>query len=300
MSYLYGPPEVLTGFNLVASENVYNDAAAGSPTLYYDIYGRTAGGAGLSSPVSTQVADGGVNYTEWTITYPTTGMPLGPNTLSANVYAPLAVNPSKSITGVVNVVNHAVPTFYANGAVDYKLSQGPITAQEAAQAPSISAETSAAPGFGDTVVADSSLFGIKLDNDPEGPTAGLDIDSITAIGDPEITTTLSPLVDLPADDPADSPSFQFDVDVANPGSYYTMFELNYSDEQDLPGADAPGSEHAYFGVEAQVTDIGGGEDDVSLGIILPEPTSAALLMAGACSLLARRRCAARRFHDDAN
>ena len=37
MSYLYGPPEVLSGFNVVCSENVYNDATTGSPAaeLHY-------------------------------------------------------------------------------------------------------------------------------------------------------------------------------------------------------------------------------------------------------------------------
>ena len=125
------------------------------------------------------------------------------------------------------------------------MSQAPITAQEAAQAPAISPETSSAQGFGDTVAGAVPI----VVNDPADPTAGLDIDSVTAIGDPEITTNIAPVTDLPPEDPGDSPSWQVFVDTTNPGSYYTDFELNYSDEQDLPGADAPGSEHAYFGVE---------------------------------------------------
>jgi len=290
MSYLYGPPEVLTGFDVICSENVYNDASTGSATLSYTIYGSNAGGQGPSSPVETQVADGGVNYTEWAIPYPTTGMPLGPNTLTATVSAPGALIPSRSVTGVVNVVAHAVPAFYLNGNTAYRLSEAPIPAQEVAEAPSISPETSAAPGFGDTVAAAVP----NVIGDPAEPTAGLDIDSVTAIGDPEITTNIAPITDLPPEDPADSPSWQVYVDTTNPGSFYTEFELNYSDEQDLPGADAPGSEHAYFGVEAQVTPGSNGQADVSVEfVVVPEPTSAALLSVGAIGLLSRRRRAAR-------
>ncbi len=124
-------------------------------------------------------------------------------------------------------------------------------------------------------------------NDPVAPTAGLDLDSITAIGDPQITLSLAPFTDLAADDdPAFGDPFQILVDGSVPGVYFTDFELNYSDEQDLPGADATGSEHAYFAVQVTVTSGG-----VTGMVVVPEPGSGGLLALGLLSvfLVARPR-----------
>jgi hypothetical protein len=117
------------------------------------------------------------------------------------------------------------------------------------------------------------------------PTAELDLDSITVAGSPQISITLHPFTDqIASDDPAHGIVFDIDVDGSVPGHYFTTFELNYSDEQDLPGALAPGSEHGFFGVFADVTPSG-----VTGGIIVPEPASGTLLTAGIVALAIRKR-----------
>jgi hypothetical protein len=115
----------------------------------------------------------------------------------------------------------------------------------------------------------------------------MDLDSIVPIGDPEISITLQPFIDLPPDDPADAPPDIINIDATTPGTYFTQFQLNYSDEQDIPGAYAPGSEQAYFGVLA-VVDGTGPDQTVDVYIDVPEP-AAASMFAGAGLLLRRNR-----------
>ena len=115
------------------------------------------------------------------------------------------------------------------------------------------------------------------------PTAELDLDSITVSGSPHITTNLVPFTDLPAnDDPSQAFTFGLNVSVPAWGDYTTTFSLHYSDEQDLPGAAAPGSEVSSFIVDANV-----GETVTTWTVTaVPEPGTEALLVAALATLCA--------------
>ena len=120
------------------------------------------------------------------------------------------------------------------------------------------------------------------------PTAELDLDSITAAGSPFLLSSLKPLTDFPAnDDPAQALPFGITADVPALGNYSTTFFLHYSDEQDLPGALAPGSEFVSFNVDANVA------ADITTWTITAAPEPDALLLAlfgaGALGLRAWRR-----------
>jgi hypothetical protein len=124
---------------------------------------------------------------------------------------------------------------------------------------------------------------------PDEPAAELDVDSIVAIGDPQISITLQPFIDLPPDDLADAPPDIINVDSSVPGTYFTQFQLNYSDEQDLAGAAAPGSEQAYFGVLAIVSGTGDSAT-TSVYIDVPEPAPMGMVVvAVGAALMCRRR-----------
>jgi hypothetical protein len=139
--------------------------------------------------------------------------------------------------------------------------------------------------FGATGGGESFAAGSSLIADPDDPTGAMDLDSILVFGDPQITISLTPFEDLAADDdPAHGDHFQIVVDGSVPGTYFTIFELNYSDDDQIPGAYAPGSEHGYFAVRADVTESG-----VTGELVVPEPSTGALLVAGVAALAVRRK-----------
>jgi MYXO-CTERM domain-containing protein len=119
--------------------------------------------------------------------------------------------------------------------------------------------------------------------DPVVPTAGLALNYVDSVGDSEITTDLQPFGNLPSDDILhDAGRFHVFLDVhAQPGTYHKIFYLGFSDQQDLPGANAPGS---FVGeLEFNVT-------------VTPEPSSLVLAGMGAAAGVAlawRRRRALR-------
>ena len=167
---------------------------------------------------------------------------------------------------------------YVNGTGQIvPLSTTTVSDQDLAAQPQLTPESPGGTGGGEThayaapnVVGDPASFGAELD-----------LDSVTAIGDPEISVTLTNYLDIPDDEnPAHGLSFQILVDGSVTGTYFTVFELNYSDEQDLPGADAPGSEHQYFGVYADVTST-----NVTAFFVVPEPSTFHLLPFGFALLL---------------
>jgi len=308
ISYLYGPAEIITGAKIYTYEAVWNDAPVGGSAMNYSIYGTNPFGVQGPSSTGTRVADGGASYDYWQVAFSSIGMPLGANTLTVSVSAPGALHPQQSASGAVNVVNHATPGFNINGTV-YRLGKSPINLNPTEE-PALPNEQNTAVTAGNTIglsapnmvgngpgnfVSGSSAPSSGVTNqgfdgaEPADETAELDIDSITSTGSNAISITLAPEDDIVPDDEGSIPPFDIDVNTANTGTFFTDFELNYSDEQDLLGADAPGSEHGYFGVEAQVTDIGNGQDEVTVDVIVPEPTSVGLLVAGATGLLARRR-----------
>ena len=108
-----------------------------------------------------------------------------------------------------------------------------------------------------------------------------------------LTTTLHPVFDLPANDnPAEALPFEVDAFVPGPGDYTTTFTLHYSDEDDLLGAAAPGSEALSFTVEAEVSMT---TADWTVTTV-PEPASG-LLLAAAGMCLAIGKVAYKRFKD---
>jgi hypothetical protein len=275
--------KVIQGFQDPVAAYIYNVAPAGSDTLNYSVYVATPIGNSSTIP-GAQAADGGASYAQQNFVYNTTNAPLGNNQLS--VIATDTVSQEQiTQSGSIQVLQRGVLGFYFAAGNVVPLSTQPQP--PAADNPVADPYAFGATGGGETA---SAATPPQLDNDPPPgtPTDELDLDSITAIGDPEISITLQPFTDLPPDDPSASPSWMIDIDTTNPGTYYTDFELNYSDEQDVGGADAPGSEHGYFGVYADVTAVSPTEDDWSVWLVVPEPASFSILFVAPLILLTRR------------
>ena len=172
--------------------------------------------------------------------------------------------------GQFTVLDHAAPGLYLQGQVVPLSSKTVITFQT----PDASSDTSSLDVGG---VATASSLGMQ----GRSPTAELDLDSITETGSPNITTTLMPFDDLPSDsDPSEGMSFDLDFD-APLGEYNTTFYLDYSDEQDLPGAYAPGSQVASFNVDV---DVQSGFADWTVTTDVPETGCMAifLMLPGLC------------------
>jgi hypothetical protein len=244
---------------------IYNEAAFGSDAVNYSVYASFPYGNTLPY-VGTMAADGGSSYLNLPFTFDSGQVTPGSHTVSVTA-TDTGTGATLTQSGSVLVLAHGVPAFNIGGQV-VQLASRPVAAQE----PSIDPLAFGATGGGEFFAAGAP----NVINDPIAPTAGLDLDSITAFGDSQITLSLTPFTDLAAnDDPAYGHAFQIQVDGSTPGVYFTDFELNYSDEQDLPGADAVGSEHAYFGVQVTVT-AGG----VTGMIMVPEPGSGSLLALG--------------------
>jgi hypothetical protein len=274
---------VIYGYTVPVYAQVYNDAAPSSgTTLFYSIsatfpYGNSTITSGPA--YSSRAPDGGASYDQWAFNFNTSYVPnYGTNTVNftaTNTVTNYSVSQGLPIT----VLARARPAFYMSGQSN-TLSSTPI--DTGIQAPNLPPQS-----FGGTGGGESASFASPVtlgDPDPNTPTDDMDIDSLSASGDPEITDNLPSDDNIPPDDPADGDPSMITIDTSTPGLYNTLFEVNYSDEQDLPGADAPGSEHAYFLVTALVTDT-----EWEAWITLPEPTSASLLLATVPLLLQRRR-----------
>lgn len=124
------------------------------------------------------------------------------------------------------------------------------------QAPESTQTAFGGTGGGETASAASpSMLG-----DPDEPAAEINLDTISITGSPYLTTDLAPFADLPPDynlglAPSTNNSHPFHIYfslAAPPGVYTNIFSLGFSDEQDLPGADAPGSIYVSFTVVVTV------------------------------------------------
>jgi hypothetical protein len=271
-------PTVIQGYQDPVSAQIYNEAAPGSDPVNFSVYATFPYG-NSSTYSGTRAADGGSGYLTLPFSFNSGLVNPGSQTVSVTA-TDTGTSQSLTQSGSVLVLAHADPAFNIGGNV-VQLSSEPLS--PAAQEPSVDPLAFGATGGGESFAAGAP----GVINDPVAPTAGLDLDSITAIGDSQITLSLTPFTDLAANDnPAFGDPFQILVDGSVPGVYFTDFELNYSDEQDLPGADATGSEHAYFAVQVTVTSGG-----VTGMVVVPEPGSGGLLALGLLSvfLVARPR-----------
>ena len=263
-------PTVIQGYQDPVTAQIYNEAVPGSDPVNFSVFATFPYGSPTTYS-GNRAADGGSGYLTLPFSFNSGLVNPGSQTVSVTA-TDTGTGGSLTQSGSVLVLAHADPAFNIGGNV-IQLSSGPVEAQE----PSVDPLAFGATGGGESFAASAP----NVINDPVAPTAGLDLDSITAIGDSQITLSLTPFTDLAANDnPAFGDAFQILVDGSVPGVYFTDFELNYSDEQDLPGADATGSEHAYFGV--QVTVAAGG---VTGMVIVPEPGSGCLLALGLLSVL---------------
>jgi hypothetical protein len=238
-------PTVIQGAQDPFKANIYNDAPTGSSPLNFQVTTTYP----YPSPYSysgTLAADGGTSYITLPFSFdsskvaPANNIPIsvtGLNTVSGG---------SVTQTSNVTVLAHAAPALVVGGQMIN------FTSNPTGSDPNASNFTEPASGGTEAAAsADPAMIG---DPPPSIPTAELDLDSITSSGSPYITTTLQPFTDLPSnDDPSQGDPFQLNANAPALGDYVTTFTLNYSDEQDLPGAYAPGSETAYFTVNVDFT-----------------------------------------------
>jgi hypothetical protein len=281
MSSLIQYSKVIQGGQDPIYAYLYNQAPLGSDTASYKVFATYPYGTPYSY-TGTKIADGGASYVTLPFSFdssqvaPANDIPISVTGINT------ATGDSLTQTGTLTVLAHAAPALLLQGQIVYLTSNAKVTFQTDAFSQVAPNGTELLGGFNPGMLGDP----------PGVPTAELDLDSITTSGSALITTTLKPFIDLPANDnPAESLPFQINVDVPAPGNYTTTFSLHYSDEQDLPGAAAPGSEMVSFTVDANV-----GANVINWTITaVPEPSSCQLAAAGvtACALLwfVRRRSA---------
>lgn len=259
---------------------VFNDAPVGSQAGNYNV--TAAYGNGFSNGfgffyTGTKIADGGATHV--TLPFPLNTGNITPGNVPVQItLTNTGTGNSISQRGQFTVLAHGAPALILQGSIVSLSSKNVVTFQTDAfcQAPPSGTE-GCGGGFTPQMVGDP----------PGEPTAALDLDSITSFGSPDITTTLTPFTDLPAnDDPSQAFPFQIKILAPSPGDYSTTFLLHYSDEQDLPGARAPGSELASFTVNVDLT--GTNADWTIATDTTPEPGYGALILAG-CILCATAR-----------
>ena len=272
---LYSP--ILSGYVDTVNAQIYNNAPSGSDPLNYSIYESTP--YGNSATVSgTEAANGGNAYILQQFQFDSSHLSYGNNTIGVTL-TDTANHFSITQSATVQVLEHARPAFFLNGNV---VQLAPQPQAPLAENPVADPYAFGATGGGEMASAVApAILGDPL---PNTPADSMNLDSITSSGDSEITITLPDFSNLPPDDPSASPSWNIDVATTRTGLFNTEFELNYSDQQNLPGADATGSEHAYFLVTASVTNT-----NYSIWVTTPEPASLALLAVGGLSVLMLRK-----------
>jgi hypothetical protein len=255
---------IITGGSTDITAFVQNTAGTGSTVLNYSATFKYPYGNQVFT--GTRFADGGADADMVVGTYNSAGQPLGVAQTIIDVSDPNASNDPQSAAVNVKVLDHADPFIRFPGVTTTNLeTQQPIIQTQQDTNP----EQQAAGN--EIIIATPNVFG-----DPPAEAAGLDLDSITSTGDPQITTDLAPFKNLPStDDPTTGDFFHIYVDVSHAGTFSKTFYLDFSDE-DLPGANAPGSVHTQFTV-------------INTVHLVPEPASAGTLVLGAAGLLAFRR-----------
>jgi hypothetical protein len=265
---------VIRGASDPVTAYIYNTASPGSGSVNYSAFATFPYGNSGSPYVGTKAADGGTGYVSLPFSFNSGLVSPGLNSISVTA-TDTGTGGTLTQSGYVQVLAHGVPGFVFGGRV-VNLSSTPPAVE-----PPEDPLAFGATGGGEFFAAGAP----NIINDPIAPTAELDLDSITVSGSPQISITLHPFTDqIASDDPAQGVAFDIDVDGSVPGTYFTTFELNYSDEQDLPGALAPGSEHGFFSVFAEVTPSG-----VTGGIVVPEPATGTLFAASVVGFVLFRK-----------
>jgi hypothetical protein len=226
---------------------VYNNAPAGSDAASYKVYATFPYGSSASAYVGTKLADGGSSFVTLPFTFDSSLVTPGNNIPISVTGIDTVSGASLTQSGSVTVLAHPTPALVLGGQIVYLTSRNTVKFQT----PSNDIFGQAPPAGGE---AAASYMPQMLGDPPGEPTAKLDLDSISTSGSSYITTNLQPFFNLPSDnDPAEALPFEIDIRPPTPGDYMTTFMLHYSDEDDLPGADLPGSEMISFSVECNIT-----------------------------------------------
>ena len=273
---------VIKGADNTIVANLYNLAPVGSPATIAQVtavygFGNPASLGGYLGPVT---ATGGASF----LTLP---FPLSTSNLSPGIFPFQVTTINKSTggssaqSGQFIVLAHAKPALFVQGQIIPLSTPAVISFAAPVFAEASGGTEAAGGGYNPTMLGDPP---------PDVPTAELDLDAVSSFGSPYITATLAPFIDLPAnDDPAQGLPFQINFLVPSLGDYNTTFLLHYSDEQDLPGADLPGSELASFNVNIDVTATTAYWTITTDTV--PEPNALALTALAICTLIrfARRQ-----------
>lgn len=269
---------IIRGAQLPIYADVYNVAASGADDLDYSL-DFTLPDGGITDPVTdTRAADGGAGADRWSINFDSSSAPFGPNNFLATATGQAGTLHSPQAKGVtVQVLDHVEPAIWINGQ-EVPLRNEPI------HEPMIAPEQFAATGGGESFSAAAP----HVLGDPVNPTANMDLDSVSWIGDAEITADLAPTPGIIADDdPSAGLPWNIFLNGVMPGHHYSKkFILGFSDE-DIPGGVPTGSIVSWLLVTADV-DANGATISV-VPQYVPEPSTLSLTIVLAVFLLRPRR-----------
>ncbi len=268
---------IIRGAQVPIYADVYNVAAAGADELNYSLY-FTLTDSSVTTPVTdTRAADGGASADRWSLNFDSSFAPFGPNNFSATATGQDGTLHSPKTVGVtVQVLDHVAPAMWINGQ-EIPIREDPIVE------PQIAPEQFAATGGGESFAAAAP----HILGDPIYPTANMDLDSVSSVGDSEIATDLVPTYGVVADDnPSAGIPWQIYLNGVMPGHHYSKtFILGFSDE-DIPGGVPTGSIISRILVTADVDANGATISLVPLYV--PEPGAISMMIVVAVFLLRRR------------
>lgn len=286
LSVTQSAPVVISGAKVNVNATVTNtDDSPQSGNLNFDVayqdwdsetnIGHDGDGAGTLPPGNSQSFPFQGN---------TTGATLGTNGYSVKVSSNVATNSPQNYNGSVFVLAHSAPQIFSYVLNKYILIPPPATA------PPADPLAFGATGGGESVAVPLGL----ANRDPPEPTAGMAMNFFSESGSSKITSTLAPFDNLAAiaadnQNPNDGLVFQILCQNNEPGTFSKTFTLYFSDEQDLPGANLPGSFVAEVSCTFQIYPDGSSQYAINL---VPEPTSMVMLATGmiaACGMIRFKR-----------
>jgi hypothetical protein len=276
---LTGSVRIIQGATIPIYADVYNLAATGSDPLNYSLHYTLPGGSVTPTVNGSLPADGGAHPDTWQYDFNSTGFAFGPYGFSATATGQTgALQSPKTRSLTVNVLDHVTPGMWLNGKLyDIRENKPP------AQAPSPDFLAFGATGGGESV----SLAAPNIIADPLVPTANMDIDSVTWIGDGQITGDLGITHNIIADDtPTAGVPWQVTIKRDMLGYHETIFTLKFSDE-DIPGGDGTASMTARIRVFGTVAADGSFQGGV-VPLWIPEPSTLALAIGLSVLQLTRR------------